>query len=250
MKLLKKTLLLSSLVAGSAFLVSCDDDDDVTTTTPAQPQARNVRIDFQSNGPVGFAPMLFAAHDGTFDFFTTGSTASSELETMAEVGNVGPLQGTVPAGGNSVASTGPTAPGSSFSLNLTVDSSNTYFSFAGMALPSSDVFIGNGNPQAFNLPQLLDANNGVVTIQVSRMYDAGTEVNDFLTAPGGALVGAPTGTPENGVAENANITLIDTNNHFDSYLNPNGPGAAANFNPSNLNPRGANVATITITQLP
>lgn len=239
MKLTKNTLLLGSVIAASTLLVSCDDDDNNSNDT-TQTNERRVQVTFQGTGPLAFAPLLFAAHDGSFDFFDTGSAATDATELMAELGDVSGLQDTVPDSASSAATAAPTPVDGTFTVTLTVSDVNRFFTYAGMVLPSSDTFIGNNNPLQFDLVNLLDQANGdPVVINVDRMYDAGTEVNNFLTAPGGPLVGAPAGVPTDGVDENSVITLA-TPNHFDDYL-----GAGA-FDVTTINPNGGELARITI----
>ena len=59
-----------------------------------------IEVTFTSVGPVGFAPLFTAFHDGGYDLFNPGGTASAALETLAEVGDPGALISSVPAGVN------------------------------------------------------------------------------------------------------------------------------------------------------
>ena len=92
---------------------------------------------------------------------------------------------------------------------------------------------------------LEDSPDGTVTIEVTELYDAGTEINDFLTSEGNDDVddledgGLPDGGGP-GVDENGVITL-HTPTFYNEYLNP------GDFDVSTLNPNGAVVARITIT---
>lgn len=238
MKIIKNTLLLGSVISASSLLISCDGSSGGGDDTGVQ--QRQVQVTFQATGPLAFAPMLFATHDGSFDFFDTGSTATAETELMAELGDVTDLLDTVPDSASSATTSAPTPVGGQFTVTLTLDEVNRFFTYSGMVLPSSDTFVGNNNPVQFDLVSLLAGSNGEpVTISVDRMYDAGTEVNNFLTSPGGPLVGAPAGVPTDGVDENTVITLA-TPNHFDDYL---GSGA---FDVTAINPNGAELARITI----
>ena len=47
-----------------------------------------------------FTPVWAGLHDGSFDLFDTGSAASSQLETIAETGDAGPLSELFNAGTN------------------------------------------------------------------------------------------------------------------------------------------------------
>lgn len=238
---MKKQLTIAALALSPLLFTSCDDDDIVNNT----PTARNLQIRFEASGPNAFAPIFFATHDGDFDFFNTGSAATSQLETLAELGNVTQVLSQLKGTDNSVRSTAPLAVGGNITLTLNSTTANRYFSFGSMLLPSSDAFIGNNDPRQYDLNQLIANSNGrPIVINVTRAYDAGTEVNDFLTSPGGPLVGAPTGVATNGVAENGVISLI-TPPHFANYRNP------GTFNAASLDSAsGAVIGTITITVLP
>ena len=152
-------------------------------------------------------PVWVGFHNGDFDTFDGGSAASDALESLAEDGNntllsqdfinsgVGSIDGTVGAA--------PVQPGDVVTETFAVDTSTgQYFSFASMVLPSNDTFIGNGDPEAYELFD--DAGNFLgadILVLGSRAYDAGTEVNDELPA-NTAFFGqaAPnTGDDENGV---------------------------------------------------
>jgi len=232
-------------LAASLLFTSCDSDNNNNTTPDAA--TIPVTISMQAVGPVGFAPAFFVTHDGSYDFFDTGSAASAELEPMAEIGDVTDILSTVPTGFYSTSVTGesrpPIAPGETFSVGtLMVSQENRYFTYGSMILPTSDTFVGNNNPTQFDLYQLLEASpTGTVTITVNRLYDAGTEVNDFLTSPGGPLVGAPVGVATDGVDENSIITLSEPD-FYNNYLN------AGDFDVSTINPNGVDVAIITISR--
>ena len=119
---------------------------------------------------------------------------------------------------------------------------NRFLGYFAQVLPSNDTFIGNDNPLELDLYQaLLDSPDGTVTIEVTDLYDAGTEVNDFLTSNGNELIaGLPAGDPEAGEDENGVITL-HTPTFYNEYLNP------GDFDVSTINPNGAVVARITFT---
>ncbi|MGK0188540.1 MAG: hypothetical protein ACI9R3_004351 [Verrucomicrobiales bacterium] len=113
--------LISSLIASGALLASASFSS-----------AANVRVDFSANGPVGFAPLFVAFHNGTFDTFDAGAASSSALETLAEVGDPGGLISTVDAAFTSGAVVGSPVvpPGTSASSLFTVTSANTFFNYA------------------------------------------------------------------------------------------------------------------------
>ncbi len=70
--------------------------------------ATMIRVDFLAAGPVAFAPVVGAFHNGSFNHFDAGSMASSALEVLAQVGNPMPLLAIVPPTANT--GTGPFSP--------------------------------------------------------------------------------------------------------------------------------------------
>lgn len=185
----------------------------------AQASSAQIQVDFTNNAPTGGTlqtPVWVGFHDGNFDTFTTGQAATQGLERLAEDGNTSVLSsefnaGTV-GGVDGQVGMAPIGPGGSASNTFTVntDGSNNYFSYASMLLTSSDFFIGNGNPLAVDLSDLLDGVVSSLSFDVFRVYDAGTEVNDFSTSPAATLFGANSGQsmPNQGVDENGVVTLV------------------------------------------
>ncbi|MFK7888797.1 MAG: spondin domain-containing protein [Gammaproteobacteria bacterium] len=183
--------------------------------------ATSLRVTITNNAPNGGAyitPVWTAFHNGSFDTFSIGDSASAGLEAIAEDGNVGPLSDLFAAsaagGVQGVTGAAPIAPGQTVSqiFNVADDGSNNYFSYASMVLPSSDYFIGNGDPTVHNLAKLLDGTLSEIVLNVGtpgRVYDAGTEVNDFDTSAGNGLfanipggqMGPNQGADENGVVQ-------------------------------------------------
>jgi hypothetical protein len=128
-----------------------------------------------------FTPLLVAAHDSGTRLFSSGDTASANLQAMAEGGDIAGLAADVEAINATVATNpaeGLLQPGESTSVNLNTDASpdNTSLSIVAMILPSNDGFIGlNG----INIP----TEPGIYTFNVSA-YDAGTEGNDEIVGSG------------------------------------------------------------------
>jgi len=180
------------------------------TLVPAA-QALDVQVTFQNLAPenglwimrpwVGF-------HDGTYNAFTVGQTASAGIQALAEDGNVAPqislFSAALPGNVNGMIG-GPTPPGSSlsavYSLNP-LDANNRYFSYAMMVIPGNDGFVGNTSSTAH---QMFDGSGnfigGSFIILGSAVFDAGTELNDELPVNTAFLGQATpnTGTDENGV---------------------------------------------------
>ena len=80
------------------------------------------------------------------------------MEALVEDGDTAPLTASfanlAPTGvDTTLVSDGPPPlePGESVSFELDVDSSNQYFSYASMIIPSNDAFIANGNPLAHEI---------------------------------------------------------------------------------------------------
>lgn len=169
----------------------------------------------QADAGLFLTPLLTAFHNG-YDAFDAGVAASGALEALAEEGMVGGLATEALAAGavtSVITSPGgfPGAPvidpGEAPSISVDVDpTSNRYFSFFSMVIPSNDAFIGNDNPFAYELFDAAGAFNGPLSIAIfgGDIWDAGTEVN-FQNGSGngaafainGGSVGS--GTPENGV---------------------------------------------------
>jgi len=148
----------------------------------------------------------------------------------------------------------PIQPGESVTSSIfNIDATdNQFFSYAAMVLPSSDYYVANGNPTAFDLSSIFGG--GSISFDIGTagtVNDAGTEVNDFATSPGNPLFGIPAGqsAADEGVAEggvNANV-LGDP---YAGFLNvPTG----VDFGPLNFNDTalyGNGIATVTITAVP
>lgn len=176
------TLIALLITAGSAF-----------AQTDVMVHIENL----QPEGGLFFTPVWVGFHDGTFDAFDVGGTASEALEIIAEGGDIGPLSASFAGQGvdGGVAPGSPFGPsGSSFasmaSATFSVEpSSNGYFSYASMIIPSNDAFVGNDNPMAYSLFDADGNFSGPVVIEIlgSSIYDAGTEVN---SSTGGAAFSA------------------------------------------------------------
>ncbi len=132
---------------------------------------------------ISFAPLSVGFHNGSFDGFNLGETASAAVQRMAEMGD-GSLWRTALTAANPGATVGAVGgmllPGQTSSATFTVDSSaNLYFSFIGMVLPSNDFFIGNDNAQQY---QLFDSAGRLqissITQKARQVWDAGSEVFD------------------------------------------------------------------------
>lgn len=133
-----------------------------------------------------FTPLLVAAHPAESRLFSTGATASTGLQEMAEGGSIATLASDLTAAG-AVIQENPAAgllgPGQSTSTMLNTDDSpdNAYLSVVAMVLPTNDGFLGLN---AISIP----TEPGTYTYNVNA-YDAGTEGNDEIR--GGGAPGVP-----------------------------------------------------------
>lgn len=154
-------------------------------------------------------PFWVGFHDGSFDIFSPGSAASTELERLAEDGDTAPLSAAFTASGagltQGVLGGGPIAPNDIVTMSFTLDGSlatSRFFSYASMVIPSNDAFIANPDPISL---EIFDATGTFVGadffVTGADVWDAGTEVNDEIpmnTAFFGQMT-PNTGTPEGGV---------------------------------------------------
>ncbi len=132
---------------------------------------------------VAFAPLRLGFGNGSFDAFNLGGFATAPIISVAEGGSgsawfpafaaadPGAVTGTV--GGLLLA-------GASASQTFTVDtSSQAFFTFAAMVVPSNDFFIGNDNPTEYRLFNASGALQlGSITVKANEIWDAGSEVFD------------------------------------------------------------------------
>lgn len=175
--------------------------------------AGTLNISFTNNasgGDIFFTPVFTALHNGGFDSFNTGATASGSLEALAEDGAVGGLLADAAAfdavdgqiarsgvvlgtdgasGAFNGAMTGPPLlePGETSSVEIDATGiagvGAGYLNFLSMILPSNDFFIGNDNPLGLQIfdssGMFVDTGTGFIEFDVlyNAVYDAGTELN-------------------------------------------------------------------------
>jgi len=150
-----------------------------------------------------FTPLLVSAHSSTTHLFESGSTASTELQAMAEGGDISGLVTAATAVGATNAenpAVGLLSPASSTQIMNLDTGSNDRLSIVAMILPTNDGFVGL---DSWQIPEQA----GSYTLYLNA-YDAGTEVNDEIVNGGGApgVVGIPAdpggqnGTGASGVA--------------------------------------------------
>ena len=164
-----------------------------------------VKIDNLTHA-IFFTPMLVAAHPASTHIFQSGTTASANLQAMAEGGNIADLTADMTAANADIAAANaaPTGPGLVATATFTATAAaNTHLSIVGMMLPTNDGFAGL---DALEIPTA----PGTYTYNLNA-YDAGTEANDELITGGGAPgvagipadPGANNGTGGTGVAATA-----------------------------------------------
>lgn len=181
----------------------------VLTTSLVFAASTTLEVKISNVGGTLLTPLWVGFHDGTFDTYDNGTAASAALERLAEDGNTAPLADDfLESGGRTIEATlpgGPVGPGGVASQLFTLDSSlstNQYFSYAAMVIPSNDAFIANGDPESI---QVFDDSGSFLGadffILGSSVLDAGTEVNDEIPANTAALaqIAPNTGVTEGGV---------------------------------------------------
>ena len=141
----------------------------------AQAQAAQLEVTV-TNATKGiyFTPILAAAHDSSLFMFRTGETASAELESMAEGGDISGLSGVIANAGGVVVenpASGILNPGDSTTFDIDTGDL-AYLSLGAMLLPTNDGFVGL---DSWKIPT--QAGTYKATLNG---YDAGTEANDEL----------------------------------------------------------------------
>lgn len=184
----------------------------VASLTMAAPlAAKTLEITITSNqapGGLYLTPLLTVLHDGSYDAFDPGATASAGVQAIAEGGDVSVERNGAAAAFNSGVITSPGGfagapvidPGEAATIRIRVDpATDRYLSFLSMVIPSNDAFIGNGNPFAYELFDGMGNFTGISPIEVSsdEVWDAGTEVSNNLGAAFNTAGG--TRSDENGV---------------------------------------------------
>ncbi|MDR9827281.1 spondin domain-containing protein [Vibrio sp. FNV 38] len=159
-----KLAKIGLLVSSSALAMSA---------TTLQAAELEITITNATKG-IYFTPLIVAAHSDDLYMFRTGETASTELEVMAEGGDISGLSSVIGNAGGVVVENpagGILDPGMSTSFDLDSGSMG-YLSLSAMLLPTNDGFVGLDN-------WLIPTEAG--TYQASLYgYDAGTEANDEL----------------------------------------------------------------------
>lgn len=225
-----KTLFSLSLIVAVLALTSSMSDAQT-----------RIRVEFETNFPetgTGFAPLGGVFHDGSFRTFDSSVQLAQTdgLALLAEGGNPATFLAEAEAQ-NSIFDTGSTdgqIGGSnrplSRSFEIDVADGNSTFSFASMFLPSNDWFIADRFGQGVDISDLLDGTSFNQTIDLTTIYDAGTELEDFTR--GGGTGADPFGLAprlsddEGGNPNDQNdliseVTRTPGVNLFTDFVNPN-----------------------------
>jgi len=202
--------------------------------TPAY--AVSIRVTVTAPGPVGLAPAYATFHDGSFDFFDPGAAAS------------GDTSGYTHPNGMTIVGGGPFAPnGGTASAVFDVSNADNMFSVAAMILPSNDWFVGNGS--ATDVSSLLGGApvGTLLSFDLSTIWDAGTELEDFAFSPGNPLVGITTpANPAGGSPQNGVVALVGGPDPFGAFANLQ-PGG---FDTTAIDPDGSAIASISLEVVP
>jgi hypothetical protein len=138
-----------------------------------------------------FTPLLVVTHRSRVQLFETGEPASAELATIAESGNIGPMDALLGSMRRDVFATANTAgllpngllgPGESVTVKIRASGNYNSVSVVGMLIPTNDNFVALNSVL---LPKRKSSH-------VVPSYDAGSEFNDELCAsiPGPVCGGA------------------------------------------------------------
>lgn len=155
-----------------------------------------------------FTPLLISGHSDSVDLFELGSSASTDLQAMAEGGSIAELD----AAGSALGAVNVLDPASGFLAPsaathvMGMDTgSNSLLSIVAMILPSNDGFVGL---DSWPIPDTA----GTYTIYLNA-YDAGTEANDEIVNGGGAVntAGIPADPGGNNGSMATGVTAVETN---------------------------------------
>jgi hypothetical protein len=131
-----------------------------------------------------FTPLLVTAHDSGSHLFQVGMSASTDLQAMAECGDLSGLSTTYAADDDTIVNpaAGFLNPGATTTAMLdTTNTSNTHLSIVAMVLPTNDGFVGLDGLE-------VPTTAGTYTYYLNA-YDAGTEANDEVLDTSGCTAG-------------------------------------------------------------
>lgn len=226
-------------------------------------QAVTIQVEFTpTTANIGLSALGVAFHDGSLETFSAGEQLSGlgelgdNLEFLAERGDPTDLLGTLSGGGDVATGQtgGPTAPGETSTFTLQVSNDQTNFSFFSMILPSNDWFVGTQTDSSVDISDLLSGGLGEIVVNLDTVYDAGTELNNFVGAGGSGLFDFFSTSSALGDLEDAPVSVVDrSSNPFFNFENatssdPDGLGV---FSPLNFNGISADsLGSIRLTVVP
>lgn len=186
--------------------------------------AQNIDIEVQNlSQGLYFTPIIIAAHNNSGYLFELGQSASSELQAMAEGGDISGLVTIANSIGANVLenpAAGLLAPAAKIQANLMATEGNMYLSLSAMILPSNDGFVGLDR---WPIPTTA----GTYHVYLNA-YDAGTEANNELVVDGSGGAGV-TSTEQNTMVhihrgnlgdDDLNAGDSDLDNTVHRWLNP------------------------------
>ena len=163
----------------------------LSTTAMADVQVLVTVENLAPQNSVAYSPLSVGFGNGTYDSFDAGALAGPAIQGIAEFGSPADwFPAFMAAEPNATLGqvvpdpAGPLLPGQSASTEFTVDStSNRYFSFGAMVVPSNDYFIGNDSPMAYELfDNAGQLNLTSISLYGRDVWDAGTEVDGVFGA--------------------------------------------------------------------
>lgn len=174
----------------------------------AQAASLDIKITNLTQG-IYYTPILIAAHSGENHLFESGMTASTELQMMAEGGNISGLStmlDSYSADKVENPAEGLLAPAQSTMAMLETSEGNDMLSITAMMLPTNDGFVGLDSWQ-------IPTEAGTYTIYLNA-YDAGTEANNELILEGSGapgMLGIPAAPGIGAGMSGSSVTNEETN---------------------------------------
>lgn len=172
---------LSRMAAAIGAIALC------TSVSAADRQVTVTIENLTAPNGISFAPLRLGFNNGTFDAFNLGQAAGNAIISVAEGGSGAawlPAFAAADATATLGSIGGALLPGTVNSATFTVDTAiNKFFTFAAMAVPSNDFFIGNDSPTEYKL--FNSAGNlqlSSITVKANEIWDAGSEVFDPTAA--------------------------------------------------------------------
>ncbi len=219
----------------------------ILASSSVQAQRRLVTVTINNlapNNSVSFAPLHLGFHRGVFDAFNNGQRPGAGIVSVAEGGAGGQWQADFAAADPTATRGtigGALLPGGTRSQSFLVNAGlNPYFTFATMVIPSNDFFLGNDNPLAFRLFDMMgNLRINSISQSSSQIWDAGSEA--FSVAGAAFLVNGVNAvrTDQNGVVSFNFAELNGFNGEqtaagytFDSQLRENQPVYRIDFQSS------------------